>query len=126
MGWVKGARVQVGTYFFLLPLHAAGRYLYADPLYIGMHHQNGNSDNCFFYKREDGAIDCGILDWGSTCSMSYGTGFMGCTISALGEMLAEYDERLVRCWLNAYHEAGACELDYEELLFRYRLATAIS
>lgn len=100
--------------------------MYADPMYVGLFHQNGNTDNCYFYKRDDGSIDAGILDWGSTSSMAFGSGFIGCTLSALPEMLAEYDEQMVRAWCDAYHETGAPKIDYEELLFRYRISTCIS
>lgn len=102
-------------------------FLYADPRYIGFHHQNGNVDNCYFYKREDGTIDAGVLDWGSTCKMAYSSGMLGCTVGAMGDMLVEYDERLVAAWLEAFQAQGPPEaLDYQELLFRYRLATVTS
>lgn len=101
-------------------------YLYNDPLYIGLHHQNGNSDNLYFYKDANGKIDAGVLDWGSTAPLAYGTGFMGSTISAMGEMLAEYDDKLIRCWCDAYHQTGAPRLNGQEVLFRYRLATCVS
>mmetsp|Transcript_12209 Transcript_12209/g.28668 ORF Transcript_12209/g.28668 Transcript_12209/m.28668 type:complete len:114 (+) Transcript_12209:33-374(+) len=41
-------------------------------------------------------------------------------------MMAEYDDRLVQAWLDAYLATGAPELDFEELLFRYRVATCVS
>jgi len=100
--------------------------LYGDPLYVGLHHQNGNTDNCYFFKREDGVLDCGVFDWGSTCHLAYGTGFQGITLSAMGEMLAEYDDKLVVCWADAYHETGAPKLDVKELIFKYRIATCVS
>lgn len=101
-------------------------YLYSDPLYIGLCHQNGNTDNVYFYKREDGTIDAGVLDWGSTAPMSLGSGFMGSTISGLGDMLAKHDDTMIRIWADAYHATGAPKLDVQELLFRYRLSTCIS
>merc|ERR1711920_975723 len=101
-------------------------YLYADPLYIGLCHQNGNTDNVYFYKREDGTIDAGVLDWGSTAPMSLGSGFMGSTISGLAEMLAKHDDTMIRIWADAYHATGAPKLDVEELLLRYRLSTCIN
>eukprot|EP00971_Amphidinium_carterae_P109405 2166531-Amphidinium_carterae.1 len=101
------------------------KYMYADPLYVGFHHQNGNTDNAYFYKREDGTIDCGMYDWGSTAKMAYASGLLGCVLSALGEMLVEHEESLIQCWLDAYHQTGAARLDKDEFLFRYRLATAL-
>lgn len=101
-------------------------FIYGDPKYVGLCHQNGNTDNCYFYKGGDGAVCAGILDWGSTAPMSYASGFMGSTIGALAEMLAEYDERMVRAWADAYHATGAPKLDVDELLLRYRLATCIN
>jgi len=101
-------------------------FLYGDAKYIGLCHQNGNTDNCFFYRGGDGTVSAGILDWGSTAPMSYASSFMGSTIGALAEMLAEYDERLVRAWADAYHAVGAPRIDVDELLLRYRLSTCIS
>mmetsp|Transcript_53445 Transcript_53445/g.120445 ORF Transcript_53445/g.120445 Transcript_53445/m.120445 type:complete len:507 (-) Transcript_53445:122-1642(-) len=101
-------------------------YLYSDPAYIGLHHQNGNTDNAYFYRDEAGELCAGILDWGSTAHMSYGSGFQGTFVSALGDMLAEYDDRLVQAWLDAYHRAGGPTMEYEELLLRYRLAACTS
>mmetsp|Transcript_83087 Transcript_83087/g.144309 ORF Transcript_83087/g.144309 Transcript_83087/m.144309 type:complete len:588 (-) Transcript_83087:82-1845(-) len=101
-------------------------YLYSDPNYIGLHHQNGNTDNLFFYKDANGRMEAGVLDWGSTAPLAYGTGFMGSTISALGEMLAEHDDKLIQCWCDAYHATGAPKIDDAEVLFRYRLATCVS
>jgi len=101
-------------------------FIYADPLYVGLCHQNGNTDNCYFYKREGDIIEAGVLDWGSTCSMSYGSGFMGSTISALAEMLIEYDVGMVHVWADAYHSTGAPKLNVDELLLRYRVATCLN
>merc|ERR1712032_106559 len=101
-------------------------YIYADPLYVGPCHQNGNTDNCYFYKREGDIVEAGVLDWGSTCSMSYGSGFMGSTISALAEMLMEYDVGMVHVWVDAYHATGAPKLNVDELLLRYRVATCLN
>ena len=42
------------------------QFLYHDQLYIGFCHQNGNTDNAYFYYGEDGTLQCGLLDWGST------------------------------------------------------------
>jgi len=105
---------------------AIADFLYEDPLYIGLFHQNGNTDNCYFYKAEDGTIEAGILDWGSTAAMSFGSGFMGSTISGLAEMLAEHDDKLVQVWVDAYHAQGAPKVDLKEVLLRYRLSTCIN
>merc|ERR1712070_729681 len=51
---------------------------------------------------------------------------MGATISGLPDMLAEHDDDMIRAWLDAYHAAGGPELDYEEVLYRYRLGTCVS
>jgi len=102
------------------------QFLYADPLYVGLHHQNGNSDNCYFYRDSTGKINAGVLDWGSTAPMSYASGLMGTTIGAQAEMLAAHDEGMVRAWADAYNAAGAPRMDVAELLLRYRLATCIN
>jgi hypothetical protein len=102
------------------------KYLYEDPMYVGLCHQNGNTDNCYFYKNDNGTIDAGVLDWGSTTHLAYATSFMGSVISGQAGMLVEHDDRLIATWADAYHETGAPRLDIQELIFRYRLALCVS
>jgi len=96
-------------------------YCYANPLYVGFGHQNGNTDNAYFYRGADGTLECGLFDWGSAGRMSYATEFMGSFGSCLGGMLAEYDDRLMHCFVDAYHATGAEPMDVEELILQYRL-----
>merc|ERR1712203_142524 len=35
-----------------------------DPDYVGLSHTNLNVDNAYFWRRPDGTLDCGVLDWG--------------------------------------------------------------
>lgn len=98
------------------------QYLYANPLYVGFGHQNGNTDNAYFYRGADGTLECGLFDWGSAGRMSYAQEFIGSFGSCLGEMLADYDDKLMHCFADAYHATGAEPFDVEELILQYRLA----
>mmetsp|Transcript_27881 Transcript_27881/g.83337 ORF Transcript_27881/g.83337 Transcript_27881/m.83337 type:complete len:687 (+) Transcript_27881:41-2101(+) len=102
------------------------QYIYADVLYTGFQHQNGNTDNAYFYRRADGELDCGLLDWGSFAHMAFASAFQGSFVSCLGNMLAEHDDRLICAWADAYHETGAPPLDVNELLMQYRMVSAVS
>eukprot|EP00425_Heterocapsa_triquetra_P001566 CAMPEP_0195056692 /NCGR_PEP_ID=MMETSP0448-20130528/4977_1 /TAXON_ID=66468 /ORGANISM="Heterocapsa triquestra, Strain CCMP 448" /LENGTH=592 /DNA_ID=CAMNT_0040086533 /DNA_START=47 /DNA_END=1825 /DNA_ORIENTATION=+ len=105
---------------------AISKYLYSNPVYVGFQHQNCNTDNAFFFRRPDGTMDCGLLDFGSFCHMAFATAFQGSFVSCLGTMLAEYDDRLVQCWADAYHATGAPKMDVEELVLQYRIASGLS
>jgi len=102
-----------------------GEFLYSDPRYMGLHHENANIDNAFYFRRDDGSLDCGMFDWAATCHLSYATGIMGCTVACLWETLAEYQEDLMKCWFDAYHAAGAPRLEWRRLMLHYRVATLI-
>lgn len=101
------------------------QFLYSDPLYVGFAHQNGNTDNAYFYRNAAGGMEAGVFDWGSAGHMAYAAQFMGAFGSCLGEMLAEYDDRLVRAFADAYHSTGAPALDVEELTLHFRLAISV-
>uniref|UniRef100_A0A7S1F3P4 Uncharacterized protein n=1 Tax=Noctiluca scintillans TaxID=2966 RepID=A0A7S1F3P4_NOCSC len=101
-----------------------GKYQYDNPLYVGFGHANGNTDNAYFFRDQDGRMDCGLLDWGQTGFMPYADEFQNSFASSLGEMLAEYDDRLIQAFADAYHEAGGPNLDVEELILRWRLSFA--
>merc|ERR1712151_591297 len=92
------------------------QYTYSNPLYIGWGHQNGNTDNAYFFRNAEGVMDCGIFDWGSAGHMAYANEFLGSFGSCLGEMLAEYDDQLMHAFADSYHSPGAPEIDVEELI----------
>mmetsp|Transcript_74493 Transcript_74493/g.218367 ORF Transcript_74493/g.218367 Transcript_74493/m.218367 type:complete len:617 (-) Transcript_74493:402-2252(-) len=105
--------------------HIIGFQAYADPLFIGFGHANGNSDNAYFYRNADGVMECGFYDWGQTGFQAFTTMFEAGLGSCLGEMLAEYDDRLMQCFADAYHETGAPPFDVPELIERFRLSSAV-
>lgn len=100
-------------------------YIYANKSYVGFQHQNGNTDNAYFYRRADGAVAAGMLDFGSFARLAFASAFQGSFCSGLGEMVAEHDDNLVRCWLDAYHATGAPKLDFEELVMQYRCVSCV-
>jgi len=114
MGQVQGAAPMIES------------FVYSNPLYVGFGHQNGNTDNAYFYRDTHGVLECGILDWGSTGHMSYAHEFMGSFGSALGEMMAEYEERLMQCFADAHNATGAPEIDAAELTLHLRLVTFVN
>jgi len=102
------------------------KYLYSNPLYVGFGHQNGNTDNAYFYLDGDRTMECGIFDWGSCGHMAYATQFMGAFGSCLAEVLAEYDDRLMQAFADAYNATGAPQIDAEELVLHLRLMMSVS
>merc|ERR1712190_354689 len=84
------------------------------------------TDNAYFYRNAEGIMDAGIFDWGSAGHMAYAQEFMGSFGSCLGEMLAEYDDRLMHCFADAHNSTGAPEIDVDELILHYRLTMSAS
>merc|ERR1712012_1443583 len=99
--------------------------IYSNKSYVGFQHQNGNTDNAFFYRAADGSLEAGLLDFGSFAQMAFASAFQGSFCSALGEIVAEYDDRFIRCWLDAYHATGAPKMSFDELVMQYRLVSCV-
>jgi len=104
---------------------AANNYMYSDPLYIGLGHANGNTDNAYFWRNAAGEMECGLFDWGQTGWMSFASMFNNSLTSCLGEVIAEYDDRFIQTFVDTYHETGAPQVDVDEVLMRWRLSKAV-
>lgn len=104
-------------------LQNIGRFAYSDPRYVALLNMNANSDNAFFWRRADGALEAGLLDFAATGKMSFPQAFHGMFTSALGEMVADHEDRFVEAFAEAYHATGAPALDVERLRLLLRVST---
>eukprot|EP00747_Dinoflagellata_sp_TGD_P043472 gnl/TRDRNA2_/TRDRNA2_142715_c1_seq1.p1 gnl/TRDRNA2_/TRDRNA2_142715_c1~~gnl/TRDRNA2_/TRDRNA2_142715_c1_seq1.p1 ORF type:complete len:484 (-),score=71.25 gnl/TRDRNA2_/TRDRNA2_142715_c1_seq1:81-1481(-) len=88
--------------------------LYCDrfPELQSLHHVNSQIDNAFFWyttdeKKEFGKdMDCGLFDWGGVRGGNFFGPLGGNWNGAMPRMMEKYEEDLIRCWVETYHEHG--------------------
>ena len=117
---VKRQLVEMAQYF-----PAAQAYLAHDPRFIALNHVNLQIDNAFFWRDEEGALDCGLLDWGGASRVPFTATFMGMFSGAEADVLLAHEEGLMRCFADEYVACGGPRLEYAELLLRFRLSYAM-
>lgn len=103
----------------------AFEYQHDDPKYVGFCHANGNADNAWFYKNNEGVLEAGLLDWGQFGPMTFGDLVTTSLCAADGPQLAKCDDQIVQVFADAYHETGAPPLEISELILRFRLEMMI-
>jgi len=88
----------------------------------GVQHGNLQSDNAYFWRDENGELDCGVFDFGGLGrGPSYVGNFMGCLSGADAPLLLENEESFMKTFAETFHRYGGPQVDVEELLMRWRL-----
>jgi len=87
-----------------------GRLL-SDPDMIALCHWNGNIDNAWFWRKEDGSLGCGLLDWGSVGQMHIAQTIWGALGGAELPFLDAHMTELVDRFSADFTRAGGPALD---------------
>lgn len=69
-----------------------------------------NVDNAWFW-RDDGRIECGLMDWGNVGQMDMGVALAGCLTFAEPDFLVTNLDRLFALFKKVYEECGGGPLD---------------
>ncbi|WP_231982465.1 hypothetical protein [Mycobacterium sp. E787] len=85
--------------------HAIMRRLAGDLEYVALCHWNANVDNAWFWRDADGALRCGLLDWGCVGQLNMGMAIWGAMSGAetelwnvhFGELLDLFVAEVRRC-----------------------------
>jgi len=93
--------------------------------YVAMCHWNMNVDNGWFWRGDDGALQVGLLDWGSVGQMHLAQAFFGMTCGALPEFLDDHRDRLVSVLAQEYARLGGPAIDEDVLAEQIRLSIAV-
>jgi len=100
-------------------------YCCVDPEFIVFGHPNLCSDNAWFWRDEDGRLNCGILDWGAAMYQCLGSMIANCLGQADYEMLTEHERDLIRGFADTARECGASEaLTFDTLYTMVKLQQA--
>lgn len=111
---------------FLANEPAVRRFLQADPDFVALTHWNTNIDNAWFWRDDDGALQCGLLDWGMVRQMNIATGLWGGLSAGSHDFLVTHLEGLLDHYRGELAAHGGPVLDREDLTLHFDLALAIT
>lgn len=83
--------------------------------YTALCHWNANIDNAWFWREADGALCCGLMDWGNSRVMNIGVALAGSLMAAEPDFLIAHLDELLRCYGDAFTAECGETLDLAEL-----------
>lgn len=86
---------------------------HCDPKYVAVGHMNLNSDNAYFWRDEDGKLDCGVFDWGGFGKSSLGHKVWWCFNCADFDHFHDNLDAYIDAFIETYAAEGGFELDKE-------------
>jgi hypothetical protein len=105
---------------------AIWRFLYSRPYLIALCHMNANIDNAWFWREPDGALQSGLLDWGSVGQMSVASAIWGCLGASEPEFHDQRLDELLDLFVAEYGRAGGPSIDRGELAQHLELHVMMS
>ena len=109
------AQLQADIPRFLKHESAIRKFLYSQPAFIALCHWNANVDNAWFWRSEQGELQCGLMDWGHVGQMSIALALWGALSAAEVELWDRHLEELLAHFVTEFHRWGGPTLDVEEL-----------
>jgi len=91
---------------FLLHEDAINRALYGNPDFIALCHWNANIDNAWFWRDGEGALACGLIDWGGVGQMSVASTLWGCLSAAETTTWDTHLDELLALFVAEYAASG--------------------
>jgi hypothetical protein len=96
---------------FALHEDAITRNLADDKDFVALCHWNANIDNAWFWRDPDGALRCGLMDWGCVSQMNLGMVIWGAMSGAETEMWEAHLDELLELFVAEVARCGGPELD---------------
>lgn len=110
---------------FAMRQEAIRRLLIHDTAHIALCHWNGNIDNAWFWRDADGALRCGLMDWGRVGQMHVGMALWGVLSAAEPAMIEGHLDELLFLFAAEFAAAGGGEIQVETLRNRMFLYIAM-
>jgi hypothetical protein len=92
------------------------RFLLGDPRMIALNHWNSHIDNCWFERRADGELVCGLIDWGRVGQISFGSALWGGLSAAHYSVWDDHFDDLLALFVREYHAHGGPLVSVDELM----------
>ena len=102
------------------------RFLYSRPDMIALCHMNAHIDNAWFWREPDGALGCGLLDWGGVGQMCVAPSIWGCIGAAEPETHDRHLDELLDLFVAEYARAGGPVLERRDLAQHLELHVMMS
>ncbi|OBK31675.1 hypothetical protein A5634_13345 [Mycobacterium asiaticum] len=91
------------------------RHLAADSDCVALCHWNANVDNAWFWRDVDGALQCGLLDWGCVGQMNIGMAVWGAMSAAETDLWNNHFGELLDVFVTEFQRCGGPEVDADRL-----------
>ncbi|MCB2072942.1 MAG: hypothetical protein H6917_01435 [Novosphingobium sp.] len=105
---------------------AIERFLNTPSPFVALGHWNANTDNAWFWRGDDGTLECGLFDWGNATVMNVAVALAGCFYGAEPEFIVENLDLLIRTFTDDYERVSGIPLDPEQLKHHLALQVATS
>lgn len=86
-----------------------------DADYVALCHWNANIDNAWFWRDADGALRCGLMDWGCVGQMNMGMAIWGTLSGAETYLWERHLDELLKLFADEVRRHGGPELDVARL-----------
>ncbi|BBZ26288.1 hypothetical protein MMAD_05830 [Mycolicibacterium madagascariense] len=93
--------------------------------YLALCHWNANVDNAWFWRGPDGALRCGLMDWGCVSQMNVAMAVWGCLSGAETATWDGHLDELLQLLVTEVAESGGPRLDPATLLSHLQLYVAL-
>lgn len=117
--------IQSGVGLFVRNEADINRFLQGDPDYIALCHWNANIDNAYFWRRPDGALECGLMDWGRAGRMNVAFALWGALCAAHHDIWEHHMDSLLGLFADTFAAEGGPRLKPEGLRLHLELYASI-
>jgi hypothetical protein len=103
-----------------IPLIVAGEKalwprLAASADHVALCHWNANVDNAWFWRDDDGLLQCGLMDWGCVSQLNVAMALWGALSAAENALWDQHFDDLVALFAHEYAASGGPRVDRDEL-----------
>lgn len=104
---------------------AINAFLQSDPAFIALCHWNANIDNAFFWRGEDGPLECGLIDWGRAGRMNVAFAIWGSLSAAHHDIWEHHLDDLLLLFAKTLAREGGPRLPVSVLRLHLELYAGI-
>jgi hypothetical protein len=119
------AQLREEVVFFANHERQIKQLLYSTPEMIALCHWNANIDNAWFWQDPNGALQCGLMDWGRVGRMNVAAALYGSLSGAEPELWADHLDSLLAIFVDESVHCGAPAIDAQQLKLHLHLLTAM-
>lgn len=89
--------------------------LKSQPELIALCHWNAHVDNAWFWRDDQGQIECGLMDWGNVSQMNMAMAIWGCLSAAEVFIWDEHLDELLNLFIAEFRRIGGGDIDHQDI-----------